>query len=50
MTFLRLLVLVAFLVAGLVVGSLNPARIVLYFGVAEVSRLAAFIAEVRAYR
>ena len=37
MTFLRLLVLVAFLVAGLVVGSLNPARIVLYFGVAEVS-------------
>ena len=36
MTILRLLVLVAFLAAGLVVGSLNPQRIVLDFGVAEI--------------
>ena len=36
MTILRLLVLAAFLAAGLVVGSLNPQRIVLDFGVAEV--------------
>ena len=36
MTILRLLVLVAFLAAGLVVGSLNPQRIVLDFGLVEV--------------
>jgi hypothetical protein len=36
MTVLRLLVLVAFLAAGLVVGSLNPQRIVLDFGIAEI--------------
>lgn len=36
MTILRLLVLAAFLAAGLVVGSLNPQRIVLDFGVAEI--------------
>ena len=36
MSILRLLVLVAFLAAGLVVGSLNPQRIVLDFGVLEV--------------
>ena len=36
MTILRLLVLVAFLAAGLVVGSLNPQRIVLDFGFVEV--------------
>ena len=36
MTILRLLVLAAFLAAGLVVGSLNPQRIVLDFGIAEV--------------
>ena len=36
MTILRLLVLGAFLAAGLVVGSLNPQRIVLDFGIAEV--------------
>lgn len=36
MTILRLLVLVAFLAAGLVVGSLNPARIVLDFGALEI--------------
>jgi hypothetical protein len=36
MTILRLLVLVAFLAAGLVVGSLNPQRIVLDFGVVEI--------------
>ena len=36
MAFVRLLVLVAFLVAGLVVGSLNPQRIALDFGIVEV--------------
>jgi len=36
MTILRLLVLVAFLAAGLVVGSLNPQRILLDFGVVEI--------------
>ncbi|WP_372013418.1 hypothetical protein [Pseudoxanthomonas sp. 10H] len=36
MNILRLLVLVAFLAAGLVLGSLNPERIVLDFGVVEV--------------
>ncbi|GAB3516802.1 hypothetical protein [Pseudoxanthomonas daejeonensis] len=36
MTILRLLVLVAFLAAGLVVGSLNPQRIALDFGIVEV--------------
>ncbi|HET6396203.1 MAG TPA: hypothetical protein VFF91_05130 [Pseudoxanthomonas sp.] len=36
MNILRLLVLVAFLVAGLVVGSLNSQRILIDFGVAEV--------------
>ena len=36
MNILRLLVLLAFLVAGLVVGSLNSQRILLDFGVAEV--------------
>ena len=36
MTILRLLVLVAFLAAGLVVGSLNPQRIVLDFGIVEI--------------
>ncbi len=36
MTILRLLALVAFLAAGLVVGSLNPQRIVLDFGLVEV--------------
>ena len=36
MSILRLLVLVAFLAAGLVVGSLNPQRIVLDFGVVEI--------------
>ena len=35
MAILRLLVLVAFLAVGLVVGSLNPQRIVLDFGLAE---------------
>jgi hypothetical protein len=37
MTILRLLVLVAFLAAGLVVGSLNPQRILLDFGVVEIA-------------
>jgi putative membrane protein len=36
MTILRLLVLAAFLAAGLVVGSLNPQRIVLDFGIVEI--------------
>lgn len=36
MTILRLLALVAFLAAGLVVGSLNPQRIVLDFGIVQV--------------
>jgi len=36
MAIVRLLLLVAFLAAGLVVGSLNPQRIVLDFGVVEV--------------
>ncbi|WP_374011580.1 hypothetical protein [Pseudoxanthomonas koreensis] len=36
MNILRLLVLLAFLVAGLVVGSLNSQRILLNFGVTEV--------------
>jgi putative membrane protein len=36
MNILRLLVLLAFLVAGLVVGSLNSQRILLDFGLAEV--------------
>ena len=36
MSILRLLVLVAFLAAGLVVGSLNPQKVVLDFGIAEV--------------
>ncbi|WP_024867966.1 membrane protein [Pseudoxanthomonas suwonensis] len=36
MTLLRLLVLVAFLAAGLVIGSLNTQRIVLDFGLAEI--------------
>jgi len=36
MAILRLLLLVAFLAAGLVLGSLNPQRIVLDFGIAEV--------------
>ncbi|AKC85451.1 hypothetical protein [Pseudoxanthomonas suwonensis] len=36
MTILRLLLLAAFLAAGLVVGSLNPQRIVLDFGIVEV--------------
>jgi hypothetical protein len=36
MTIIRLLVLVAFLAAGLVVGSLNPQRILLDFGVVGV--------------
>ncbi|UWX03451.1 hypothetical protein H1235_09640 [Pseudoxanthomonas sp. NC8] len=37
MTILRLLVLVAFLTAGLVVGSLNPQRILLDFGVVGIA-------------
>lgn len=36
MAILRLLLLVVFLLAGLAVGSLNPQRIVLDFGIAEV--------------
>jgi putative membrane protein len=36
MAIVRLLVLVAFLAAGLVVGSLNPQRIVLDFGIAGI--------------
>jgi uncharacterized membrane protein len=37
MAIVRLLVLVAFLAAGLVVGSLNPQRIVLDFGIAGIA-------------